>query len=265
LGGYLSSKSKRRPNEDPGERRKRILRDALVMAAGAGGATALGTTAHNYLSNALPQGDVDPLTNVFTSGFGRTAAGAGIGGAATAYGNKMYRPRRAQALLRSLMEANPTHTWGQEVGPATEALERLKMLAKGPVTGEMFARMPEAQRTAASKLGIRAESLADKGISDRLFPWMQDGIAKVELGAKGLLGKIRGTNMGGKVMNSGAGSHIGEAAKWLKNVPGRGVSRFAYRHPAATAAGIAGMALPEVLNLTGKAIGPVIPNPLVRE
>lgn len=61
LGGVATAGTARRRGETPGQRRLRILRNALLAAGAGGGAVALGSYGLRQGQNALPVDDVDPV------------------------------------------------------------------------------------------------------------------------------------------------------------------------------------------------------------
>jgi len=84
-GALLSSARRRKPSEDDGERRSRVLRDALLGAAmGAGGAGALSYGMRQF-GNALPVGDESPGSRFLDSPATRVALGLGGGWAGDRY------------------------------------------------------------------------------------------------------------------------------------------------------------------------------------
>lgn len=109
-GGFLSSQTKERPGESRGSRRLRILRDALMMGGAAGGATMLGGEGYKHLSNALPANDVDPVTNIFTSPFGRGTMAAGAGGTGWLFSKRLQNQQAWDLLQRA------KHVAGEDPG-----------------------------------------------------------------------------------------------------------------------------------------------------
>jgi hypothetical protein len=80
-GGYLTAQTPQRTDETPGQRRMRIIRNALLAGGMGAGAVAGGYTAMNQGGNALPANDVDPVTKSVTSPVARGVYGAGAFGA----------------------------------------------------------------------------------------------------------------------------------------------------------------------------------------
>lgn len=81
LGGFATAQTARRRGETAGQRRLRIIRNALLAAGAGGGAVALGSYGLHNAANALPAGDEDPVKKTLTGG-----AAHGIAGLATLLG-----------------------------------------------------------------------------------------------------------------------------------------------------------------------------------
>ena len=103
VGGTLAARSPKRRGESQEERRKRILRDA-VLSAGAGG---LGTAALRYgygsLQNALPAGSENPAAKGLGL-LGRVAGGGAVGGG-TYWAAKNRWNARAMDTIEGASEA----------------------------------------------------------------------------------------------------------------------------------------------------------------
>lgn len=80
-GGWLSSLSKSKDEEDPSERRKRILRNALLAGAAGAGAAGLGTAGWKNLSEAVPADEPSEIGSL-TTGLGARGLAAGAAGGA---------------------------------------------------------------------------------------------------------------------------------------------------------------------------------------
>jgi hypothetical protein len=72
LGGALTAMEKPQEGEDPSERRKRILRNALISAGGGAAAGGLATKGYNLLNEVVP-GDPPPTAGDEAKDFGLSA------------------------------------------------------------------------------------------------------------------------------------------------------------------------------------------------
>lgn len=82
MGGWLASRNKGDDEETQGERRKRILMNALLAGGLGAGAVGAGIGAYNKFNNAIPQGEssTGPVADAATGLLGRGTA-AGVVGA----------------------------------------------------------------------------------------------------------------------------------------------------------------------------------------
>lgn len=82
LGGWLSSRNKGKDDEDPGERRKRILLNALLAGGAGAGAGYLATQGYKSLAEASPAGTSSELEKAVAGpvprGLAAGATGAGL-------------------------------------------------------------------------------------------------------------------------------------------------------------------------------------------
>jgi hypothetical protein len=108
VGGYLSSRGKGHAGEDQKQRRKRILMNALLAGTAGAAAGGLAGTAYKSLSNALPEGDVDPTTQILSPAL-RIGAAGGAGALLHRSGVKEEEPgvRRILNVLRSRASEQP--------------------------------------------------------------------------------------------------------------------------------------------------------------
>ena len=254
-GGYLSSKTKKRPGESRGSRRMRILRDALLMAGGAGAAVGLGGIAHDNFANALPKNDTDPVTNVFTSPFGRSLFAAGAGGATAWAGNRWSREPKALDLLLETQK---------RIG---EPLDKS--------TARVVKSIDDVRRGDARALLDRVL----KGKFKEFVPGDAPDLAKINRlgltphhayrapGITGFLGNKAHKALvgwGDKIMESDAGKVLlgNPVVKPVTRALG-GLSKSIYRRPGVAAAVAAGAMTPEIVSGIGDVPG--VPNPFHRE
>lgn len=111
VGGYLSSRVPKGPNESKGGRRLRILRNALLAAGAGAGATGLAMTGADELNTALPVDDVDPATSLMTGSIPRTLAVGGVGAGLLNHGKAEEAKVRRGVLAgagKTLEKSNPT-------------------------------------------------------------------------------------------------------------------------------------------------------------
>jgi hypothetical protein len=82
-GGALTAMTPEREEESKGDRRLRILRNALLAGGAGAGVVGLASKGYNKLETALPEGAVHPAEELLTSPTVRTLGG--LGGAAAGY------------------------------------------------------------------------------------------------------------------------------------------------------------------------------------
>ena len=250
LGATLSSRGRMQDGESKQERRRRITRDAILMAAAGGGATALGIAGVNQLANALPKGDVDPISGILRHPGGRATIGGTLGTMAYGYNKSRVEPGRASAVLRDLIHANPVIGEVYKDTPTGQALKVLKSLASTAhqPLDRAFSSLSPYSISEASKLGINAPGIPQHGITQRLPELLRSKLDDVRGIARE---KIPGL---AKVLDrTGVQKALGST------------SRFMYRHPGVTAAAIAGATIPEWSSVVNTVLDPAMPNPLSRE
>lgn len=252
LGGYMSSRGRRRAGETRGQRRMRILRDALLTAGVGGAAAGLGGAAYKQLANALPSNDKDPVTNLFTSPFGRTGMGAAAGGGAW-WLSKRYKqePLAKQILDRASQSKINTPEGG-------ELAKQLRKIRPGQYKATLETMLNNAGFRGlvdqtdwenVNKLGLpMATGKEPMGLSHRF--------GKPGEKVRGALEGFAAGNMGQKITESGIGKYVLPKLKSL--------SRSAYRHPGVAAAVAGGALAPELIG-AGGLLDPALPNPFVRE
>ncbi len=127
LGGYMTAQTPQRPGESPGQRRWRILRNAVLTGAAGGGATAAFQGGQQAFQTALPPGDVDPVSaGVHSPGargimgaLGVTAANKGMSGQQEGVAQALGRTLRDKtALPDSLKAMMPSGKGGPRLDPA---------------------------------------------------------------------------------------------------------------------------------------------------
>ncbi len=237
-GGVLSGRSPRKPRETRAEKRRRVLRDALLSAGVAGGATALGRYGFNQLATAIPEGVKNPAAEGL-AGAARFGLGAGAG-----YG--------AHRLRRGHLESD-----------AQVKLKDLNIKPEGKATGlhtlRSALRDPQGNKAV---LALRQDpsELRHFGLHPTGNPY---------LGAWGLEGE-RLTDLAGKGKEQFKKQVLGATgakarAQGLKSLAGKTVrhgAHFAGRHPGlATTGAVATLAQPTwkyLLSPAGKAMTPSI-------
>lgn len=252
IGGGMASAGHEDPKESPMSRRLRILRNALLTGAAGAGAAGAGIYGYKQLANALPEGDTDPATGLFTSGFGRTLMGTGLGTAGWVAGSGK-REREAAGLLALTQNAS-------NKGSARETLDSL--LKVDPNSGAPAAASNKSLMTLMSDLDLNKKLMRagmdplkyglgnDYRFSDRLPFGLAD---KYQSGTKWVADKYNSSPMAGKINLEG----VGKARKTI--------SRAAYRHPVVAGLAAAGFLAPEVMDTASFLAKPVLPNPLHRE
>jgi hypothetical protein len=106
LGG-LTSNAVQGDEKDPSERRKRVLRDALLGAAVGAGAGGLGAYGFKQLATAKPVGEPTPLESTLTDPWLLGGLG-GAGLTAGAFRNAGMAGKTQKALSDALGDANPS-------------------------------------------------------------------------------------------------------------------------------------------------------------
>ena len=98
VGGALSARSPRRRGETRGERRRRILRDALLTAGAGAGVVGLGQYGYDQLNTVLPEGPQNPISR---TGSALKIPGMALGGAGLghAFGTRPAQERAARDIL----------------------------------------------------------------------------------------------------------------------------------------------------------------------
>lgn len=106
VGGALTAKQPEVEGEAKSDRRKRILRNALLSAAGGAGAVGLGASALNRFATAVPSGSKGPIEQVAESALGRSA----VSGAASTIARGSYdyvALRQIRKQLNNLLVSDP--------------------------------------------------------------------------------------------------------------------------------------------------------------
>jgi hypothetical protein len=177
-GGALTAGTPLQPNETPGQRRMRILRNGLLSAAAGGGAVALGGIGSHALTNALPAGDVDPITSAVTSPLTRLGASAATwGGLNARLGHEVNTAR--QSLAQKLYRGAPNTAQGNALRNYLRPIGTTNEHVNPNLLDELFnqpggnPRLPgvqpflDRQNTAVSTLRNMATSLsAQPGAAD---------------------------------------------------------------------------------------------------
>lgn len=217
LGGYVTSKSLKRPGETPGQRRARILANALgTGAAGAGavGAGLLGANIYNSRRKEEPGlydktiGKMPALMQV--GGIGGGVAGSYFGGAK---GFKSLEADKANTLAR-LQNAGARK--GMPPISAADIQEAFGERADPKIRNEVRSELRRRLNPAAQSMkGLGAqnikieEELARAGLSAKLSPSAR---------SKLLLGKtmtVAGRSGIGAVKGSIGGAALGLGTQWL--------------------------------------------------
>lgn len=102
LGGYMSSQQKTYDAESKAERRKRILRNALLSAGAGAGAVGLGAAGLKTLSEAVPADSKNPVEEKLTSWKTRALGAAGAGALGLSKGHSFDLQDYKQQALRHL-------------------------------------------------------------------------------------------------------------------------------------------------------------------
>lgn len=98
VGGALSARSPRRRGETRAERRKRILRDALLTAGAGAGVVGLGQYGYDQFNTALPEGPQNPISR---TGSVLKIPGLALGGAGAGhwFGTRRTQERAARDIM----------------------------------------------------------------------------------------------------------------------------------------------------------------------
>jgi hypothetical protein len=222
IGGFSSAKTKERPGETPGERRMRILRNALgtgVAGAGLGAAVSgLAQTIPNLAPNRTiwedaTEGMSDDMGARGVAGLAGGAAGAALGGAGGLLADQKINGE-ARNLAQNRMDSR---TWGKpptmtasEYATLSENAKRLRQADLAPLNASRLKSIGQgAKWTGGAGLlaGLLAPEIASHADSN-----MGSGMGAAALGtAGGLLGKSPKS----KVISALIGMLIGGAAPRL--------------------------------------------------
>lgn len=166
-GGFLTAQTPQRAGETPGQRRMRIVRNALLTAGAGGGAMALGRAGLHDFASAVPSNSVDPVTGAVSSPIARAVYGGGvwsalnkgrnadITAARSTLGNKLTNlvgsggpggiPQNVLADIKSMGGLQPSHLTGQTGGQVRGALDTLLANTAGGATGAQRAKMLQGE------------------------------------------------------------------------------------------------------------------------
>lgn len=256
-GGYLSSRADRK-GETRGERRSRILRNALLSAGAGGLAVGAGTLGYEQLRHALPAEDIDPVSDLGESLFrlgGASTAGVGA--------DRLLRPGRQTAAKKVL------DTLGVSASKE-DSLDQLKsMLKNDPKLLKGLNANDEVVKNYLRSTGIRSDVIrgftGDKDILKTVDDTLGKGVRDTGQGIKDLFERSKTQTGGGvkeraKYMATEVGDlgkakakDIGSKAKDLDAKQIGGASRTAAqaargmikRHPVTAAVGL-GFLSPEI-------------------
>lgn len=245
IGGAAASSAKTDPNESKGSRRMRILRNALGAGAVGAGAVGLGALGYRELATALPEGDTDPATSIFTSPAGRGVIGGGLGAAGYFAGGK----KREENAAATLYNAGKTDV---PKGSAKSVLDGVMGGNDNDLKQLLEGKGPSALQSSLIAAGLDPHKygMGDYRLSDKLPGKAQGAYRKGTKFVADTFRKIPGADK----INM----------KPVNDVR-KSVSRAAFRHPGVAGLIAGGVMAPELLSAAATVAGPVAPNPLHRE
>jgi hypothetical protein len=164
LGGALTAMEKPQEGEDPSERRKRILRNALISAGGGAAAGGLGVKGYSLLSEAVPGGPPPTigdkaqdlgLSALLTAGKSALGFGVGKGVGHVAETLDKNLMQRAIVGLKNMGEAIPKTNFGTL--RRFKNLNPLEVFPKSRLLGRIGAILPLLFTAAGEKAPFAPE------------------------------------------------------------------------------------------------------------
>lgn len=243
VGGALSARSPRRRGESRGERRRRILRDALLTAGAGAGVVGLGQFGYDQFNTVLPEGPQNPVSR---TGSALKIPGLALGGAGLGHA---FGTRPAQmSTARSILGIPEVQDWvgKQKLDKPRHALSAARDATRDP---KMRALLSEEQIRGVGGRGLQGlydDTARNVGKS---FSWLTGGGpgSAVESAKSNLGGKreaVRGI-LGNKDIGRGAKATqlAGGGARVLDKAVRRGGKAVA-KHPRTAGAALALTAVP---------------------
>lgn len=245
VGGVMSARGKPRRGETPAQRRRRVVRDALLAGVLGGGATAAGRVAVSNFGQALPAATESPV-NPTARNIGRAAAGFSVGGAV----GRAYSGSRNDAAREVLQQLRGSEGL-QNIASPQRALNRdlERLLIKDPSVAKAMRSMTDVAGLRGNLKGpVTGQDIynalrqqADAGGVSRSW---EDKLRRVK-SLKDIRGKdvhqALGTSAGRQRMLAGS-------ERWLR------------RHPGLAAGAAAAVAAPAVFSALRGTARSVTPN-----
>lgn len=246
LGGAVLTGPSDDPNETASSRRMRRLKNALLgagMAAGATGLTAYGL--HNF-KTALPENDVDPVTQAWYSPFTRLL-GAGTAGVAAAGANAKLSGKNAQDML------NMTGLAQKDVKRPVEYLQRSILGERDNLAKVNAALANTTDKKQIAKLTKMRDATVMGQLQNKLggTEAISNELRRAGVSTKGLSRNVDLQGILGK-----PGSSLEKLTRLTQRLGGRHIARNKWVY----GAGLAGLALPEAGSALQSYLGKLLSN-----